>query len=233
MTAPEASRITGRVILGGVLILFGLVFLLDNMGILDAGAVLRFWPLILIGIGLFKVLQPRDQGHRAVGVGMIAIGVFILLQTLAIGDWDFGDLWPVVLVVLGAVVLWRSLGRDRRGARAASSASDLSEFAMMGGVNRVIASQEFRGGEVTAVMGGVEIDLRHAAIGPEPAVIDVFAMWGGIEIKVPPEWSVDVKGLPIMRGFENTTRPSVTDPALAQKLIVRGTAIMGGVEVKN
>lgn len=233
MTAETASRITGRVVLGAVLILFGIVFLLDNLGVMDAGTVLRFWPLILIAIGLVKVLQPREHGHRALGVGMIAIGLFFLLQMFAVLDWDFGDLWPVVLVVLGAVVIWRSLGRGRAGARAVSSSSDLSEFVMMGGVNRVIASQEFRGGEITAVMGGVEVDLRQAAIGPEPAVIDVFAMWGGIEIKVPPEWSVDVKGLPIMGGFENTTRPSVTDPALAQKLIVRGTAIMGGVEVKN
>jgi hypothetical protein len=62
----------------------------------------------------------------------------------------------------------------------------------------------------------------------------VFALWGGIEITVPPEWTVDVKGLPLLGGFDNKARSSVREAGgPGQVLVVRGTALMGGVEIKN
>lgn len=104
----------------------------------------------------------------------------------------------------------------------------------MGGVNRVVESRDFRGGEATAVMGAVELDLRGSTIATSPAIVDVFALWGGIEITVPPEWKVDVRGIPILGGFENRARSSVQDAnAPEQVLVIRGTALMGGVEIKN
>jgi hypothetical protein len=79
-------------------------------------------------------------------------------------------------------------------------------------------------------MGGCEMDLRHAKIHGE-AVIDVFAMWGGIEIRVPDDWTVVSRVTPMLGGFEDKTRP--TPDASTHRLIVRGMVIMGGVEVKN
>ena len=56
----------------------------------------------------------------------------------------------------------------------------------MGGVIRRSNSQTFEGADLTAVMGGCEIDLRQASMAPGgEAVIDVFAFWGGIDVKVP------------------------------------------------
>ena len=82
-----------------------------------------------------------------------------------------------------------------------------------------------------AVIGGCEIDLRHASIAEgREAVIDAFALWGGIEIKVPEDWEVVNRGSAFLGGFENKTRPL---PGAAKRLVVTGTAIMGGVEVKN
>ena len=103
-------------------------------------------------------------------------------------------------------------------------------MAVLGGVNRGNNSRAFRGGDLTAVMGGCEIDLRQAAIEGE-AVIDVFAMWGGIEIRVPENWSVVGRVTPILGGYEDKTRPP--RDAGTQRLIVRGMVIMGGVEIKN
>ena len=103
-------------------------------------------------------------------------------------------------------------------------------MAVLAGVNRGNTSKTFRGGDLTAVFGGCQIDLRQAAIESE-AVIDVFAMWGGIEIKVPENWSVSGRVTPILGGYEDKTRrvPDGTN----QRLLVRGLVIMGGVEIKN
>jgi hypothetical protein len=83
-------------------------------------------------------------------------------------------------------------------------------------------------------MGAVELDLRASTIANSPAVLDVFALWGGVEITVPPEWKVDIHATPILGAIENKARfgaPSGGGPE--QVLTVRGTALMGGVEIKN
>lgn len=232
MTEKAGGRpLTGRTILGGLLILFGVVFLLDNFGVLEADDILQFWPLILVGAGIWKALQPSEDGQRPLGVALIAIGTLLQLKMLAVLDWSFRDIWPLLLMAVGGLLLWRGLGR-RRGPTT-QSASDLSEFAFMGGGNRIIASPDFRGGDVTAVMGGLEIDLRKSDVTGDAAVIDVFALWGGIEIRVPPEWNVDVKGLAILGGFENNARSSAVEGNPGKRLVIRGTALMGGVEIKN
>jgi hypothetical protein len=107
----------------------------------------------------------------------------------------------------------------------------VSALALLGGTGRRCVSKEFRGGDATAIMGGCTIDLRDAAITRPPAILETFAWWGGIEIKVPPEWTVVTEGTAILGAYEDKTqhRPAATD----QTLIVRGVVIMGGVGVSN
>ena len=232
MTEKLASRITGRVVIGGLLIIFGLIFTLDNAGVLDAGDIFDYWPMILIVLGLLKTLQPREEGQRTFGIALLVLGVFLQLQVFVFSSWRL-SLFPTLLLGGGALLVWRSLARSRD--RAPAPLSDgTSDFAFMGGVNRVVESRDYRGGEATAVMGAVELDLRSSTIVTSPAIIDVFALWGGIEITVPPEWKVDVRGIPILGGFENKARSTVHDAgAPEQVLVIRGTALMGGVEIKN
>jgi predicted membrane protein len=226
--------LTGRVILGTLLILFGMLFLLDNLGYMDADKVLQFWPMILVGIGTWKALQPREDGQSALGVALIAIGIFLQLQMLAVMDLEFRHVWPAVLVALGGLLIWRGVfKRSRVRGDVTSASSELHEMAFMGGGNRIIDSPDFRGGDVTAIMGGLELDLRKANMTSESAVIDVFALWGGIEMRVPAEWSVDVQGVAILGGIENNARASAVEGNPGKRLVIRGTVLMGGLEIKN
>ena len=60
--------------------------------------------------------------------------------------------------------------------------------------------------------------------------VNVFAVCGGITMKVPPDWTVILHGTPILGGFEErTARPANQ----SKRLVVKGYAIMGGVEVRN
>jgi predicted membrane protein len=104
-------------------------------------------------------------------------------------------------------------------------------FALLGGVKRKVVSQDFRGGALTAILGGCELDLRHASISSGQAVIDTFALWGGIDIKVPQEWSVVVQGTPILGAFDDKTVRVGGDGS--KVLVIKGVALMGGVELKN
>jgi len=243
-----------RVALGLVVIAVGVLFTLDRLGYVNAGEFWEYWPVLLIALGIGRVLQPRGTQGRGFGLILIVMGTWFLLSNLDVIHYSFGDVWPILLVVLGIMMVWRAItgpsfeGPRRRlkeavaaadGSAAvaglATSSSDTSNtvnaFALLGGVNRKVVSKDFRGGALTAIMGGCELDLRHASISSGQAVIDTFALWGGIEIKVPQEWSVLVQGTPILGAFDDKTVRVGGDGS--KVLVIKGVALMGGVEIKN
>ena len=90
----------------------------------------------------------------------------------------------------------------------------------------------FRGAEATAFMGGCELDLRDALMSSgELAVIEVFVIMGGVNIFVPPNWTVSQEVVALLGGVHDKTRSVPSNPA--QHLLVRGTVVMGGVEISN
>ena len=224
------TLLTPHLIFGLLIIAVGVLFTLDNLGLAEARRYLRWWPTALILVGLAKFWQARGGlGSPIAGVFFILVGSWLQLDNLGVIDRDLWDFWPLLLVFVGGMIIFQGVrGRQIRGD--AGSVDVISGVAIMGGVKRSTASQAFRGGELTAVMGGCEIDLRHAAINGD-AVFDVFAMWGGIEIRVPESWTVIIRATPIMGAIEDQTRPVAA--AGAHRLTVRGFVLMGGVEIKN
>ena len=222
-------RFTPQLLIGLIIIAVGTLFTLDNLRLVDAQRYLRYWPAALILIGVLKVWQSR--GGRGVFGGLLFVlaGAWLLLETFHVVTINLFELWPLLLVLFGASLVWRGL-RGGRGRGATDGHSTVSALAVLGGVHRGNNSRAFRGGDLTAILGGCEIDLRQAAIDGE-AVLDVFAMWGGIEIKVPEDWTIGSRVVPILGGFEDKTRPQ--RGAATHRLLVRGFAIMGGIEVKN
>jgi predicted membrane protein len=221
---PQDLRITPRVVLGLGVMLAGLVLALDSLGLVDGGALFRFWPLALVAVGIVKWLSPAPQ--RMSALFWIVAGVAFLLVTL--GRMSFAGVWAVLLFLVGAKIAWKAL---RPVALPTDPAAALDLLQFMGGTKTVVTTTDFKGGQATAVMGGCEIDLRHASM-PEgrPAVLDTFAFWGGIEIRVPDDWEVVSQGSAALGGFVNNARSA---PGAKRRLVVTGLAIMGGVEVKN
>jgi predicted membrane protein len=222
-------RFTPQLLIGLIIIAIGVLFTLDNLRVIDARPYLRYWPAALILIGILKIWQARGGGGAFGGLLFVVAGAWLLLETFRVVAVNLFELWPLLLVLFGASLVWRGLRRGRDGA-GADGHSTISALAVLGGVHRGNNSRAFRGGDLTAIMGGCEIDLRQAAIDGE-AEIEVFAMWGGIEIKVPEDWTVASRVVPILGGFEDKTRPQ--RGAATHRLLVRGVAIMGGIEVKN
>ena len=229
-TDPPGVRLTPHLMFGLLIILVGVVFTLDNLNIAHAEDYLRYWPAGLIAIGLAKLWQDRrEQGSSIGGVIFTLVGTWLLFDTLGYVEANPIDFWPLLLVFIGTVIVWQGI-RGRRQRSGASTNDTVNAVAILSGVNRGSNSTSFKGGELTAFMGGCEIDLRNAEINGE-AAIDVFAMWGGIEIRVPENWTVIGRVTPLMGGFEDHTR--APQAASAHRLIVRGMVIMGGVEIKN
>jgi len=226
--APALSQL----LIGVLIIAAGLLFTLDNLGVAHAADYLRYWPAGIIAIGLVKLWDSREgYGGGFGGLLITLIGLWLLLESLVDIRISFGDMWPMLLVFVGGYLVWRGVTGPRR-AVSADDHSVLSAVAILSGVNRGNNSPAFRGGDLTAVMGGCEIDLRQASIVPgTEAVIDVFAIWGGIELKVPEEWEVVSKVMVLMGGVEDKTKPRVG--AVKGRLVLRGLALMGGIEISN
>ncbi len=244
METRSLWRATPQVVLGLIIVLIGVVFTLDNMDVLYARDYVRYWPAFLVLYGISKLLQPRStpgtnalggtQG-RFSGIIFIFIGSALLLDRMGVLEFRLWDFWPLLFVAIGLSLIWRSYrrttGRSSEVIAPDDANTTIGGMAFMSGFRRTSNSQNFQGGELTAIMGGCEIDLRQASMKDGEAVIDAFAFWGGIEIKVPLDWSVVLEGTPLLGGFDDKTRPP--QGGSAKRLVVKGFAIMGGVEISN
>jgi len=225
-----------RFVLGLAAIALGVIFLGDSLGFFEARELLRsFWPLAFVAIGVAVLTQRHGRGtSRFWGLVWVIAGLWIYAHQRRWIDLEFWDVFmPGVLVLIGGSLVWRSLAGSppRRPGVAAEGDATVCSFAVMSGYELRSTSSAFRGADLGAVMGGVTLDLTQAKLAAEEAVIDVFAWWGGIEIRVPPDWSVVSKVMPLMAGYEDKTRPSTATPT--HRLLIRGIVVMGGVEVKN
>jgi uncharacterized membrane protein (UPF0136 family) len=225
-----STRVSPRLVLGLFVVAGGVALTLDNLGYLDMWSVWRYWPVVLIAVGLAKAAQTSAPSSRAAGLGFAFVGTLMLLNSLDILSFDWWKLWPIALVVLGGVMIWGALSRGRPRPLGLDSKSEVHAVAVLGSSVRGSNSPDFRGGEATAVFGSCEIDLRQASIGASEAVFDTLAVWAGIEIKIPPDWTVIVQAAPVLGSIEDKTmRPAVSN----KHLVLRGLAFMGSVEITN
>lgn len=226
----EKPLITPVLVLGLLLAAVGIILFLDMQELIDAHLVFRFWPLAIIGLGMARLLQP-GQSERAQGAILMFIGVLLQLQILGIVHLRFRELWPLALIVVGALMAWRAI-EAQRDRRPGNSASFLNRWTAFGGGEIVSDAKDFQGGEVLAVFGGYSVDLRGASMAGPSATFHANALFGGVELKVPETWSVSIDGQPIFGGYIDSTKHPKPDGE-SKCLIVTGFAMFGGVEVKN
>jgi predicted membrane protein len=229
----NSNRASSQVVLGLLVVGMGVLFLLDNLDILNVRHAIGFWPLVFLVAGCAALFGNGPRSGNYLGGVLVAIGILMIVGRMGFFTISWGTLWPLVMIALGGLVLYRSLGPGRvarEGVVAGASPDNVVDIvAVLGGFERRVSAQDFRGGEITAVLGGCELDLREASI-VKDAVLNVCAILGGINIKVPHDWTVVLNGTPVMGGFaEKTARP----PDAGKRLVITGYAIMGGVEVRN
>lgn len=232
-TMPRGSRVTPQVILGLLIIAFGAALTADNLGYAEVGDLLRYWPLLLVAFGLARLLRTDNNSSRVSGVLMVLIGLWLSAGNIFDVAVDFEDWWPVILIGLGGLIVFRAMrGGGESGACETQTSTDssFSEVAIWAGKVRRVSTPSFKRADLTAIMGGIEVDFRTASTGGQEAVIDVFAWWGGIEITVPPDWAVSNQVFGFMGGVDDSS--SGTQDA-RNRLVLRGFCVMGGVEIKT
>ena len=252
MTQAVGGR--SRIWSATILIALGVLFLLDGLGVLNFGHFLgHWWPSVLIVMGLLQLL--RSGGHRWGGpMLLICVGVLFQVSRLHVfAWWRAENLWPLVLIAVGVGLLvgrWRPAAPPQGTAGAEEASEVVDSFVLWSGLERTVTSKKFRGGDATAFMGGIQLDLRQAELAPGEQVLHLTAILGGIEVRVPESWQVAVDGTPLLGGISQKRAPAAAvpsappdsaapaptaadAPAPAGRLRIRGFALMGGVEVKT
>ena len=231
------GRGRGGIVTGSIFILIGIAFLLDHLGIVAIGNLWRFWPLLLVVAG---VINFTSRDRRAWGVLLMFAGVVLQLNELGITRFGWAAFWPMMLIALGLFIMWGSFQWSSKPLASTSKGGDprttLNEAVVFGGLERRMTSQDFQGGDITAIFGGIELDLTEANMEGNEATLAITAIFGGVEVRVPRNWQVAFRGAPIFGGIEDKTRTArVDDPASPnpKTLVITGAVIFGGLEIKN
>lgn len=102
---------TSKFVWGGVLLLLGTALLLDNLEVVELGSVWKYWPFILVAIGIGKLLGANNSKERGDGLWWIFLGAWFYVSVFHVFGLTFSTSWPLLLVGIGASMVWRSLSR--------------------------------------------------------------------------------------------------------------------------
>ncbi len=202
---------------GVFLIALGALFLVSNLGLLPYD-VWDLWPVLLVLLGISMVLRATGRSRRRASYPCCE------------GDGEPAPEGMGVPLASGTPEGGSSGAKPPATGGRTDVGSTVDCFALLGGSHRRSVSQDFRGGSMFAFMGGCELDLRQASIRSGEAVLDTFAMWGGIDLTGPPDWRIVVHGTPILGAFDDKTSHGGDG---SKVLVVTGVAIMGGIDIKN
>ena len=220
-----------RAFFGITIAALGGVLLLRNLEIIKFDSWNVFWGTVwavgLILAGLTTIISSRKMLTRAWGLLLMAAGVSIGLNAYGIIDVSIWKIfWPVMLIAIGLTVSVGS-GCCKRSKKSAADGSGSEKIAIFYGEESRVKG-DYTGGSVTAIFGGVDLDLRQAEI-KDGAVIDIFTFCGGVNINMPDDVIVKNEIHGILGGSEDKT---VSKSSAKKTIYLRGECVLGGLEVK-
>lgn len=227
------SKTQGRIFWGLLLVVLGGLFLFAQMDWWNFGHVVgRFWPVIFILLGI-SMLVANSFKNVGSGVFFILFGTFFLLVRWNVLHTIGRYIWPVAIIGAGLWILLRpARGQDKKKTVSDVGGDDLKISHVFSGTSRKIESQAFRGGKAEVVFGSAEIDLRGAKLAGDRATIDLSAVFGSIEVRVPHDWEIVLEGTPVLGSIESH-KSAVPATGKTATLTVKGAAVFGSIEIKD
>lgn len=252
-------RNEGRVWVGIFILIIGGLLMARAAGVLHFPPWFFTWPMLLIGIGVLTGIRHRFRNIG--WLFPVAIGGIFLADRISPDLAFRPYFWPALVIAIGLLIIFRPKGvhypRHNHRARwrdetiprnenvtapttsstyyASDYDSDPSDkvdiTAIFGGVKKNVISKNFRGGDVTAFMGGAEINLTQADFVGK-ASVDCFNMFGGTKLIIPPDWDIQSEVVAIFGGIDDK-RPPMPHSEPRKVLVLDGTCMFGGIEIKS
>jgi predicted membrane protein len=143
--------------------------------------------------------------------------------------------WPSIFIIVGVIfIVSRRTGWNAIKSKGAVGDDYVDYVNVFSGGERQIVSQNFRGGKISAVFGGIELDLTKANLAAGVSELEIACVFGGATIIVPDDWWVTIEVTPILGGFSDSRKLSPGRAVDSSKhLLIKGAVIFGGGEVKS
>ena len=228
--AQTRRTLSSQLVLGAVIVLVGLLLLADTTGTVDTGFLYNYVPSLFVLVGVYALVRSGFRNVFGPLVIIVLAGVWQLTTLDVVAAEDVVSLWPLFIVLFGLSLVLSQF----RSPPARTVASHVTGFGVFGGSEKRVTTAKFTGANLTAMFGGVELDLRDAAVAEPPAHVSAIALFGGVDVYVPSDWNVDLDVLPIFGGAsDERLRREREDDHDEIDLVVSGFAAFGGVSVKD
>ncbi len=223
-----------RMLAGIFILIAGIALLASNFGIFSY-EIKRYifrWEVILIGVGILSLITRQNKGF---GIILIAVGGVFYLRDFYDFHFNFWQIfWPVMLIIAGFSILFHRHSHHKFRNVSGTNEDILDEVTILGGTERIINSESFKGGKLTSIFGGQKLIFTRAKMAQGKNTIELFAIFGGFELVIPDTWKVKVSITPIFGGFSDKRLTPVKSGEISEsELLITGTVVFGGGEIKS
>ncbi len=241
----ERGKSRGKLVAGILVLLFGLVYLLYELGV-EIPRWIISWEIIFIGIGI--VILIRHKFQKMLGYIFVAIGVLSKVHDFYPHLFNWRIIWPIIIIMAGSSMIYRAKFGVRRkdkwkkmsgrsdffgmGETDVSPDDFIDGVSIFGSIKKQVVTKSFKGADLFTLFGGTEINLTQADF-ESRAMIDLTTIFGGAEIIVPSDWTVKSEMVSIFGGLEDSRFQKNIDEMSNKVLVLKGTCVFGGVEIKS
>ncbi|MEP5365004.1 MAG: LiaF domain-containing protein [Reichenbachiella sp.] len=223
--------------IGIILVCLGAVFLLVNFNLLP-GVIenLAFnWKGIILIIGLIII---ATKPNKLPGFLMVGVASYFILATFVWQEYHINIgmsriFWPGLMIAAGFLLLNKRKIEFKRKV-SGESFDYLNDSNIMGGGEVKVRSDQFKGGQTSAVFGGASYDMTGSKLAEGNHTLEVLAVFGGFTFIVPSDWEVQMEVTAIFGALVDKrkfVKPTETGPK--KILRIKGFVLFGGGEIKN
>jgi predicted membrane protein len=226
---------SNRAIIGVVLVLAGFFLVIRNTGIFPdfIDNVIFSWPMLLVVIGVVMTLGASE---KTAGVIVMAVGAFFMIPLIFRETFHMYNMfWPSIFIIVGIIfIVSKQRGFHSVTTKGVVGDDYVDYVNVFSGGERQVISPNFKGGKITAIFGGIELDLTKAGLAPGVSELELACIFGGATLIVPDDWYITIEVTPILGGFSDSRKlipGRSVDPS--KHLVIKGAVIFGGGEIKS
>ncbi|MFN7313724.1 MAG: LiaF transmembrane domain-containing protein [Bacteroidota bacterium] len=229
----------GRVFSGVLIVAVGVVLLLKQLG-MSFPEWLFTWEVAIILIGIYLGIKHNFK-HNGWLVLLVIGGVLLIDDVYPETNLE-NYLWPALIILFGLIMIstagkrkerwkeWKS--RCRSNNVEESVENMLDAVSIMGGIKKSVITKEFKGGEVTCIFGGAEINLSQADFEGK-VILEITQIFGGTLLIVPSNWEIQSENVAILGGIEDKRNMTTHEKTTNKILVLKGVTIFGGIDIKS